>query len=139
MKLQLLNKQLTVLALIALAFLLSGCVSDPNEAFIQGIWYYNDEHLSNIPAESHLSENWLFERGTFENVACCFVKVNMQGSYRILESEGNTLKLELFNIDGDQNGIPISKQATVLLTIVIDQENDTIKINRTEPYFRITP
>lgn len=127
------------LALFILAVLFSGCTSDSNDAFIQGIWYYNDEHLSNIPAESHLADNWLFERGTFENASCCFVKVNMQGKYRILESEGNTIRLELFNIEGDQEGIPISRNATIAIKIVIDQENDTIKINRTEPYFRITP
>lgn len=128
-----------VLCLIILVILLSGCKSDPNEEFIQGIWYYNDEHLSNIPAESHQSDTWLFENRFFQNASCCFVKSNLNGSYRIQESEKNSIKLELYNIDGDQGGNPISRQTTILITIEINQENDTIKINRTEPYFRITP
>lgn len=131
--------KLKILALIALIILLAGCVSDANEDFIQGIWYYNDEHLSSVPAESHLSDNWLFERGIFKNAACCFVKVNMQGRYSILESEENSLKLELYDIKGDRGGHSIPPQTTMIITILIDEENDTIKINRAEPYIRITP
>jgi hypothetical protein len=121
------------------AILLTGCKSDPNEDFIQGIWYYNSEHLANIPAESHQSDNWLFERRTFQNASCCFTKTNMRGSYRILESDENTIELELYEIVGDQGGTAIPDDTTIVLTIIIDQENDTIKINRAEPYTRITP
>jgi hypothetical protein len=128
-----------VLCLVVLAVLFTGCQSDPNDDFIQGIWYYNSEHLANIPAESHQSDNWLFEDRTFQNASCCFVKANMQGKYRILESEENVIELELYDIMGDQGGNPIPSGTTILLRIEIDRENDIIKINRTEPYTRITP
>lgn len=128
-----------VLCLVALLILLAGCKSDPNEAFIEGIWYYNSEHLSNIPAESHQSDNWLFERKTFQNASCCFTETNMRGSYRILESEEGVIELELYDIVGDQGGTVIQSGTTLFLRIEIDEENDTIKINRTGPYIRTTP
>lgn len=139
MKKNLTRLQWTALMLLFTALLLTGCKSDPNEDFIQGIWYYNSEHLANIPAESHQSDNWLFERRTFQNASCCFTKTNMRGSYRVLESEENTIELELYDIVGDQGGAAIQEGTTVVLTIVIDRENDTLKINRAEPYTRITP
>lgn len=133
------NRIWIVICLIVLAFFLIGCKSDPNEDFIQGIWYYNDEHLRSIVGESQQEDNWTFVNKTFQNTSCCFTKVNLQGSYSILESEENALELELFNIIGDQGGASVAKQTTMVIKIAIDQDNDTIIINRAGPYTRITP
>jgi hypothetical protein len=128
-----------VICLIVPAFLFTGCKSDPNDDFIQGIWYYNDEHLRSITGESQQEDKWLFDKKTFQNTACCFAKINMQGKYSILKSEANILELELFDIVGDQGGTMVSKQTTINITIKIDQENNTIEINRSGPYTRMTP
>lgn len=133
------NQIWIILALIAFIILFTGCKSDPNETFIQGIWYYNDEHLRGIVGESQQEDRWLFDNRTFQNTSCCFVKTNFRGSYSILKSEENTLELELFDIVGDQGGMAISKQARMPLIIKINLENDTIEINRSGPYTRMTP
>jgi len=134
-----LDKTWIIPILIFSLILLTGCKSDPNEDFIQGIWYYNDEHLRSIVGESQQEDKWTFANKTFQNTSCCFTKVNLQGSYSILESEENALELELFNIVGDQGGASVAKQTTIVIKIAIDQDNDTIIINRAGPYTRITP
>jgi hypothetical protein len=124
--------------LVAIALLLSGCSQDPNVKFIQGVWEYKSEHLSNLPGESHLTDTWLFDRGTFKNDTCCFNKGTMQGKYSIVESEENTLKIELYDIQGDQGGHSISSRTEFLIIIEINHEDDTLEINHTDPYYRLT-
>ena len=38
--------------LLCLSIVLVGCKKDPRVEFIQGVWYYKDAHLANIPSES---------------------------------------------------------------------------------------
>jgi hypothetical protein len=124
---------------LILVFLLTGCSKDPNERFIQGLWYFKDPHLANIPAESAQETQWLFENGLFEAVSCCFSKFNLQGNYRILESEEDILTLELYNLAGDQQGVSVSRQDTTQFRIVLDRENDALTISRAGPFNRLTP
>ena len=114
--------------LLLVAFILAGCKMDPNEEFIQGQWYDNNDHLANIPAESAQESFWLFDHNSFETYGCCFVNVNFSGNYRILKSEGDNLQLELYNLSGMNAGIVFNKDETLWLKINIDRQADSIKL-----------
>lgn len=132
------GKLVVLLGLLASSALLAGCLRDPNVAYIQGAWYYNDAHLASVPGESQLETWWTFAGGRFEETACCFAELSLTGEYRILESEGDTLLLELYNVTGHQEGYAV-QGATTAVKIVIDRENDTLRIGRAGPFTRLTP
>lgn len=121
-----------LLVLIAIA-LLAACTPDQNEAFIQGDWYYNDLHIQEVVGESYSETYWTFGRGTYETNTCCFVKFQQFGRYDIVESEGDTMILELFNIDGRFNS------ERVQIGVHLDREADTIDITGTGPFTRLIP
>ena len=112
---------------------LVGCTLDPNEAYIQGSWYYNDPHLLSIVGESFNETFWTFESGTYETTTCCFTRFQQYGRYDILESEGDTMTLVLFNIDGRFNS------ERVQIKVRIDREAGTIKLTGVGPLERISP
>jgi len=121
------------LAWVWLTVLAAGCAGDPNEGFIQGSWYFNDPHLRQVVGESALETTWTFDRGVYQVYSCCFVRFSQSGRYAILESQGDTLVLELFNRDGD-----ISSERTSI-KLLIDRENQTLKIQIGGPFTRISP
>jgi hypothetical protein len=123
---------LYLLVLIAIA-LLAACTPDQNEAFIQGDWYYNDLHIQEVVGESYSETYWTFGRGTYETYTCCFVKFQQYGRYDIVESEGDTMILELFNIDGRFNS------ERVQIGVRLDREADTIDITGSGPFTRLIP
>ena len=111
--------------LFLLLILLTACSTDPNLEFIQGTWVGTNE--GGIGAGG-LFAQWQFSRGQFlaqlENPAGD-VQVS-QGSYRLEESEGDLLMLELYDISGDvftYNNLPVTYK------IEIDRQAGTIKIN----------
>jgi hypothetical protein len=120
-------------AWVGLMVLLAGCASDPNDQFIQGSWYFNDPHLNRIAGESALETTWTFDRGAYQVYACCFVRSTHFGRYTILESQADTLVLELFNQDGS------IKSERTSIKLVIDRENQTLKIQGGGPFTRIGP
>ncbi len=122
-----------LLVLIILASILGACTPDENEIFIQGGWYYNDRHIQEVVGESYLETTWYFDRGTYETYTCCFVKFQQFGRYDILESGGDKIVLDLFNINGKFNS------ERVQLGITIDREADTIKIPGAGPFTRTMP
>jgi hypothetical protein len=126
------TRRTATLLLLAAAAWLGGCRMDANETFIQGSWYFSDPHLQQVISESQLEVFWSFDRGTFEQYACCFAKQQMWGRYQILQSEGDTMILELFNINGDLNSEPIDVRVT------LDRQQNTIKIQRQGPFTRNT-
>lgn len=119
--------------MIVLASFLGACTPNQNESFIQGSWYFNDPHLLQVVGESYLETFWTFDRGTYETYSCCFVKFQQYGRYDITESEGDTITLELFNINGKFN----SERVTI--GIRIDREADTIRLVRAGPFTRMAP
>lgn len=119
-----------ILLALALALTLVGCQPDPNDAFIQGDWYYWDAHLGQIMSEQDLEIWWTFIGGKYSYRACCFSEAQEDGNYRITQSEGDTLILELFNRRGQIGGINIPRDEIGELKIVINRTDDTIKINR---------
>ncbi len=122
-----------LLVLIVLATFLGACTPDQNETFIQGSWYYSDRHIQEVVGESYLETIWYFDRGTYETYTCCFVEFQQFGRYDILESKGDKIILELFNIDGNFNS------DRVQIGITIDRETDTIKLPGAGPFTRTAP
>jgi hypothetical protein len=122
-----------VLMIVPVAMLAVSCHGDPNEMFIQGTWYNNDEHLKQVVGESPLETWWTFDRGVYEVSACCFVKTSETGRYEILKSEGDSLTLELFNRNGEVS------DARAQIKIVIDREAETLRIQRAGPFERVGP
>ncbi len=126
-----------LLILLLLALALAGCKMDPNEEFIQGQWYNNDDHLSNLAGESRQETSWYFEDKTFEVYGCCFTMMDFSGYYRVVKSEGDTLQLELYRLQG-QTGNMIYKDTDVIpLEINIDREADTIRFGSGFEYIRV--
>jgi hypothetical protein len=128
-----LKRSSLLLGLILLASLLAACTPDPNEVFIQGSWFYNSLHIQEQVGESFSETIWIFDGGTYETSTCCFVEFQQYGRYDILESEGDKLVLELFNINGKFNSERFS------MAITIDREADTIKLPGAGPFTRMTP
>ena len=122
-----------ILGFVFLLIFLTACTRDENEAFIQGTWFYNDLHIQEQVGESFSETYWTFDRGTYETYTCCFVKFQQYGRYDILESEGDKIVLEMFNIDGKLN----SERYPVAITI--DRATGTIRLVRAGPFSRISP
>lgn len=121
------------LAIGMLLLLMAACTPDPNETFIQGSWYYNDQHIQEVVGESYAETIWNFERGRYETKTCCFVKFQQFGRYDIHESEGDKIILEMFNINGKFNSERFQ------LGILIDRDKGTINIGSTGPFTRTLP
>ena len=122
-----------LLGIIVLVSFLTACQSDENEAFLQGRWFYNDLHIQQQVGESFSETYWTFDGGNYETYTCCFVEFQQYGRYTILESEGDRLTLEFFNIDGKFN----SERFQAI--VKIDRQEDTISLLRGGPFTRISP
>ena len=119
--------------LVLLCAFLTACTPDENEAFIQGRWFYNDLHIQQQVGESFSETYWTFDGGNYETYTCCFVEFQQYGRYTVLESEGDRLMLEFFNIDGKFN----SERFQAI--VKIDRQADTISLLRGGPFTRISP
>ena len=122
-----------LLGIIVLVSFLTACQSDENEDFIQGRWFYNDLHIQQQVGESFSETYWTFDGGNYETYTCCFVEFQQYGRYTVLESEGDRLTLEFFNIDGKFN----SERFQAI--VKIDRQADTISLLRGGPFTRISP
>ena len=132
-KLKFNSRLVFLLGIIVLVSFLTACQSDENEAFIQGTWFYNDLHIQQQVSESFSETYWTFDGGNYETYTCCFVEFQQYGRYTILESEGDRLTLEFFNIDGKFN----SERFQAI--VKIDHQADTISLLRGGPFTRISP
>jgi hypothetical protein len=126
------SRLIYLLATLILVSFLAGCISDENEAFIQGTWFYNDPHIQEQVGESFSETTWIFDGGNYEVYTCCFVESHQYGRYTILESDEDSLLLELFNTNGKFN----SERFQV--NVLIDRESDTIRVLRAGPFTRIS-
>ena len=127
------------LLLLCLSATLLGCKKDPRVVFIQGVWYYKDAHLANIPSESAQVTTWVFENGYVSMDSCCFVKMNFTGYYSVTERAENELTLELFNLQGQAADIVLHRDDTLIAILKIDTEADTLRVNNDGPYTRLNP
>ncbi|MFZ2098746.1 MAG: hypothetical protein WAV05_19100 [Anaerolineales bacterium] len=131
--------KLLFVLMILLSLTLAGCKKDPRVTFIQGLWYYKDAHLANIPGESAQVTNWEFDNGYFSIYTCCFYKANYSGYYSVVERTENKLTLEMYDLKG-QTGDLIFHQDDIINTVLkIDAETDTLLINGDGPYTRVAP
>lgn len=129
--------KLLIVSIILLgSILMSGCKPDPIVEYIQGMWSYDDPHLREVVAESHWIESWIFDNGSFANRGCCFGEVNIVGSYRVIDSDENSVLLELYDMQGTQATHSIDRDAKIELKIVIG-EDGTLTIGSTAGYERI--
>jgi hypothetical protein len=126
-----------LIILLLTGFALAGCQSDPNEEFIQGQWYDNDDHLSNLAGESRQETSWYFDDKTFEVYGCCFSPMAFSGNYRVVESEENSLLLELYNLDGQNGNMIFTDTDVISLEINLNREADTIQFGSGDTYIRV--
>lgn len=124
-------------ALLLVCLSLAGCKMDPNETFIQGQWYDNNDHLANLSGESHQESFWYFDHKTFEMYGCCFAQIEISGYYRVVESEGDNLLLELYYLQGQNSGMVYDRSDTISLDIEIDRLTDTIQIGSSDWHTRV--
>jgi hypothetical protein len=106
----------------------------PAEEFIQGIWYYDEEHLYRYIAESRLEVFWTFDGGQFAYDVCCMnIDEHITGQYRVLEETEDSITIQIFNVKGS------GARYNGTYKIAIDRENDTISILGGGPFIRVTP
>ncbi|MGD9100965.1 MAG: hypothetical protein PVF45_10835 [Anaerolineae bacterium] len=117
--------------LLAIVLVVVGC-TDANEDFIQGSWYTRSDHLDQVSGETYLEVQWTFDRGTFAYRACCFnIDASLTGRYRILESEGDEITLELFNVKGSETRIQPE------IKLIINRDEDTLVVIGGGEYRRV--
>ena len=126
-------KNLLLIMLLIAAVLLTGCMSEEEEAF-QGTWYYMSEHLAPIVGETDLEVIWFFKEGYFELQACCFNQDEfLTGYYKITEQEGNEISLELMEIRN--HGVPVT--GSMIAHIEILDNPELLIINWAGPFERM--
>jgi hypothetical protein len=115
----------------SLLLTLAACTPDPNVQFIQGTW-----QLAETNADNRFFE-WHFENGTFtrQQEIDSTTTLYTTGQYQIIESEGASLTLELFDYTGDRIAY---ENNPITLPIEIDRENDTARIQNTV-FVRVLP
>ena len=115
----------------SLLLTLAACRPDPNDQFIQGTW-----QLAETDADNRFFE-WRFDNGTFirQQEIDSVTALYTTGQYRIIESEGDALTLELFDYSGDRIAY---ENNPITLPIEIDRANDTARIQNTG-FVRVLP
>ncbi len=100
----------------------SWIITDPNEQFIQGKW-----SQSGSADGFAWYSNFTFNRGSFTVEG--YPPLKQSGSYRILNSKGDTIELELYDQKGDL-GTENSK-----VTITLDRTKDAISLNGGKDFY----
>lgn len=105
--------------LLALAGTLAAC-SNPNLDFIQGQW-----ERGNV----HYYDSWIFDGGEFlHQTGIDMINPRIEtGSYALLESQGNELVLELYNLQDTYSTYSENRRE---IKIVISRETGEAKIGR---------
>jgi len=113
------------LAFFVLVLMLTACGTGSSRTFIQGTWQAADEGSA---AFKQTAVIWQFSRGGFilqQEIREGEWMIS-QGSYAIVETAGDMMQIELYNISGDlftYNNLP------VVYDIAIDSVQDRIRIN----------
>lgn len=117
--------------LILCSVLLSGCMG-PTEIKVQGRWLFEEPHLKNLNAESHLTLTWVFDGGFFRHYACCFnIDMEVSGRYRVKEVQGDVITIELYDVQGSASRFEGE------IRIVVSPDDDTLNIQGSGPFSRI--
>ncbi|MCJ7550088.1 MAG: hypothetical protein MUQ30_10440 [Anaerolineae bacterium] len=116
--------------LLLLAAVAVGC-TDRNAAFIQGDWFFGAPGVGGITRQTSVHTDWNFDDGALVAHSCCDNRPGMSGHYRIVESEEDSLVLELFNTEGA--GVEDGYQ----VQIVIDRAAEALSIQGVGPFLRM--
>lgn len=128
------RKRLAILFALFLLFQAAASCQDPNDAFIQGTWEFQFDHLDDMISEEHLTVVWFFSGGNFTYQSCCFnMDIEAGGRYRILDSSEDRLTIELYNTYG--TGSRFGGEILILL----DRENNQLTIQGEGPFQRLGP
>jgi hypothetical protein len=125
-----------IVFLILAAGLLPGCALTPNDAYIQGYWTFANEFDDPQATEVHILQEWWFGGGRFHfyrEIWAGFPE-SVEGRYRILVDEGESLTLELYDVHAARSPLDDGSQ----ITLVLEHETDELRINRTL-YYRSGP
>ena len=111
----------TIHFFLLLIFTLSACSLDPNDQFIQGTW-----EIAQPDAKNEFFQ-WRFSNGTFtrEQEIDRANTLYTTGSYRVIESGGEVIILELFDYSGDRISY---ENNPMTIKFEIDRANDTATI-----------
>jgi hypothetical protein len=117
--------------LLLLILTLTACSRDPNLSFIQGAWE------SAPAAADNKYLQWQFNNGTFSRQQQIDTSnlLYTTGQYRLVESDGDLLILELFDFSGDRISY---ENSPMTIRIEIDRANDTARITNTL-FNRVSP
>jgi hypothetical protein len=116
------NLQISLICwLLILVLTVSACTLDPNEQFIQGSWEIAQPNVRNP------FFRWRFSNGTLirEQGLDSATTLYTTGSYRLIESSGDELTIELFNFSGDCISY---EDNPMTIKIEIDRANDSVRI-----------
>jgi hypothetical protein len=118
------SKFIYIISCLIFTTVLVGC-SDPNNDYLQGVWYRGDVHYF---------DRWTFDRGSFTHqFEITPMDTNLvQGHYSVLDSQGDRITLELFDIQST-----FEAEDTEIL-VVIDKQRDMIRITG-KTYSRVFP
>ena len=116
---------------LLLIFTITACTLDPNEQFIQGTW-----EIPHADADNKFYQ-WQFSNGTFtrEQAIDRGSPLYTTGRFRLVESDGDSLILELFDFFGDRISY---EDNPMTIKIEIDRANDTARITNTL-FIRVSP
>jgi len=124
-------KRTPLLAVILLFLALSACTPDPNVQFVQGTW-----QIAHAEAGNQFFQ-WRFSNGTFarEQQIDSSTSLYTTGQYRVVESEGDLLIIELFDYSGDRISY---ENNPMTIRIEIDRTNDSARITNVS-FIRLGP
>jgi len=123
------RKRIFIFLLLILT--ITACTRDPNVQFIQGTW-----EIAHADADNEFYQ-WYFNNGTFirqqeiERSSSLYTT----GQYRMVESDGDLLALELFDFSGDRISY---EDSPMTIKIEIDRASDTARITNTL-FIRVSP
>ena len=120
-----------ILILLLLIFILNACTLDPNVQFIQGTW-----EIPRADTDNRFYR-WQFSKGTFirQQEIDRGSLLYTTGQYRLVESDGDLLTLEIFDFSGERISY---ENSPMTIKIEIDRANDTARITNTL-FIRVSP
>lgn len=105
---------------------LGGC-ADPNYEFIQGSWHFVHRRVEIGHQPGTDVQYWTFRGGTYKNYSCCIHEDTENGKYRVIDSDEDSITIELYDTVGSSGG-----NEDRVIKIVIDREFDTLKFDNME-------
>ena len=120
-----------ILVFLLLIFTITACTLDPNEQFIQGTW-----EIPHADADNGFFQ-WQFSNGMFtrQQEIDRNSPLYTTGRFRLVESDGDLLILELFDFSGDRISY---EDSPMTIKIEIDHANNTARITNTL-FIRVGP